>query len=218
MNLKAVIFDMDGVIVDSEPIESMAWEKVLARYGKTPFYHPWGLIHAPGEPTINGIIEKYNFPKEEVELIRVLKRNFFEEIVSEGIKPLLGMSQLIKKLKKAKIKIGVASGRNEKQVLVVIRELHFNEFFDQIVGFNEEVKRKPAPDVYLKAANLLKVKTLYCMAIEDTENGVKAAKAAGMKVIAVPNKWTAHQNFSKADRVVSSLSEITMSMLKDLGQ
>ena len=216
MTVKAVIFDMDGVIVDSEPIESLAWEKVLAKYGKKPLYHPWGLIHSPGEPTINGIIEKYNFPKEELELIRVLKRNFFEAIVSEGIKPLLGMPQLIKKLKKAKIKIGVASGRNEKQVLAVIKELHFDEFFDQIVGFSEEVKRKPAPDVYLKAASLLKVKTSDCMAIEDTENGVAAAKAAGMKVIAVPNKWTKHQDFSQADKIIKNLSEITMPLLKSL--
>jgi HAD superfamily hydrolase (TIGR01509 family) len=216
MNIKAVIFDMDGVIVDSEPIESLAWERVLAEYGVKPIFNSWGLIHSPGAPTIDYVIEKHKLINHDIDTIKIKKRMFFEEIVLAGVSSLPGVATLIKKFKKAKIKIGLASSRNESQVKITIRELGFAGKFEQVIGFSEDVKRKPAPDIYLKVAKLLNVEPSTCVAIEDTENGIKSAKAAGMKVIAAPNRWTEHQDFAKADKIVNNLSEITILMLKNL--
>lgn len=214
--IKAVIFDMDGVIVDSEPIESLAWEKVLAEYDKKPIFNSWGLIHAPGVGTLKEVVERHGLDNQDIDIIRSKKRKYFEEIVLAGISPMPGLLQLLKRLKKEKIKVAVASGRNERHVKIIIHELGFDREFDEIIGFSEDVKRKPAPDAFLKAANKLGIKQSMCVAIEDTENGVISAKTAGMKVIAVPNKWTAYQNFSKADKIVNSLSEISLPMLKSL--
>ncbi len=216
--IKAVIFDMDGVIVDSEPIESLAWEKILAEYGVKPIFQNWGLIHNPGNVVLKEIIKRHGLAEQDSDFIKTKKRKFFEEIILSGISPMPGILPLMQKLKKAKIRIGLASSRNERQVRVVIQELEFDNEFDVIVGVNDEMKRKPAPDIFLKTASLLKVKVTECVAIEDTENGVASAKAAGMKVIAVPNKWTAHQDFSKADKIVKSLPEITIATLENLGK
>jgi HAD superfamily hydrolase (TIGR01509 family) len=217
MSIKAVIFDMDGVIVDSEPIESLAWEKVLAEYGIKPIYEQWGLIHTVGGiPTIRDIINKHNLPEEDIEIIRVKKRGFYEEQINKGISPMPGFVPLLKILKIHKLKVGVASTRNEHQVKVVIRKLKFEKEFDGIAGFSEDVRRKPAPDIYLKTATKLGVEPKLCVAFEDSETGILAAKRAGMKVIAVPNQYTMYQDFSKADKIVDSLSEITIPILESL--
>jgi len=209
LHLKAVIFDMDGVIVDSEPIESRAWEKVLLEFGAKPIFKSWGLINDPGNTFLKEIVERHGLKDQSSEIIKIKKRKYFEEFVQLGVAPIPGMIALMQKLKKAKIKTAIASSRNERQVRVVIQELEFNNEFDIIVGANEEIKRKPAPDIFLKTAQQLNVKPTDCVAIEDTENGIISAKAAGMYAIAVPNKWTKHQDFSKADKIVKSLSELT---------
>ncbi len=215
MTTKAVIFDMDGVIVDSEPIESLAWEKVLAEYDKKPIFNPWGLIHTVGLPTVRDIIKKHNLPEEDIEIIKVKKRGFYEEQINKGISPMPGFVSLLKILKKQKLKVGVASTRNERQVGIVVRKLKFEKEFDEVVGFSEDVRRKPAPDIFLKVAEKLEINPADCLVIEDSKTGIIAAKRAGMTVIAVPNRYTMYQDFSKADKIVKSLSEITMAMLRN---
>jgi HAD superfamily hydrolase (TIGR01509 family) len=210
MSVKAVIFDMDGVIVDSEPIESLAWEKILIEYKKKPIYLHSGLIHQVGAADFNEIISRHDLSGENIEEIRIKKRGFFEEIILKDGTLLTGVTALLKKLKKEKIKLAVASSRNERQVKIVIDRLELTKYFGAIVGYNEELRRKPFPDIFLAAAANLKIKPSLCVVIEDSESGVIAGKNAGMKVIAVPNRYTANQDFSKADKVVNNLSEITM--------
>jgi HAD superfamily hydrolase (TIGR01509 family) len=214
MSVKAVIFDMDGVIVDSEPIESLAWEKILIEYRKKPIYRHSGLIHEVGAEDFNEIISRHDLSGENIEEIRIKKRSFFEEIILKDATLLTGMAALLEKLKKQKIKLAVASSRNERQVKIVIDRLGLTKYFGAIVGYSEKLRRKPSPDIFLAAAAKLKIAPSLCVVIEDSESGVLAGKNAGMKVIAVPNKYTAHQDFSKADKVVNNLSEITLKMFE----
>ncbi len=213
--IKAVIFDMDGVIVDSEPIESLALEKMLREYGKTPMLNETGLAHIPGVTSDRyweSLMEKYNF-KENVTVLRERKREIFVEIIQGGIYPITGTLELIKKLKN---KIAVASSRFLKHVFLILELLEIKKYFNVVTGPTENLRRKPFPDIYLEAAKALGVPPTLCVALEDTETGILSAKNAGMKVIAVPNQYTKHQNLSKADKIVNSLSEITISMLKSL--
>lgn len=215
MKVKAVIFDMDGVIIDSEPIESLAWEKVLAEYKIKPIFGKSGLIHEVGEPDFKNIIDRHDLLNEDLESIRFKKRTYFEELIIDSTLT-SGTMKLLGLLKKAKLKVALASSRNERHVGVIMDKFGLRKKFDSIIGFSEKVRRKPFPDIFLKAASELKIAPASCAVIEDSGAGVLAGKNAGMKVIAVPNKWTAHQDFSKADKVISSLSEITIAMLKNL--
>jgi HAD superfamily hydrolase (TIGR01509 family) len=208
---------MDGVIVDSEPIESLAWEKVLAEYKRKPVFNSSGLVHEVGEASFSDIIERHNLLGEDLEVIRVKKRGFFEDLIKNFL-PIPGTKELVKELKKQKLKLAIASSRNERQVKLIIKQLGLENKFNVVVGFSEKVRRKPFPDIFLKVSDDLGLKPSLCVVIEDSGAGVIAGKSAGMKVIAIPNKYTKHQDFAKADKIVNSLSEITMSVLESLGQ
>ena len=210
--IKAVIFDMDGVIIDSEPIESLAWEKVLAEYDKQPIFNDNGLIHVVGRNSLEEIIKKHGL-KDDPEVIRFRKRVVFADLVVQNLIPKLGFTKLLKALKKERFKLALASNRFEKHVLLIADKLKIKKSFKAIIGNSPEIKTKPAPDIFLKAAKQLGINPEYCLVIEDSEYGIVAAKRAGMKVIAVPNKYTMYQDFSKADKIVKSLSDITMKML-----
>src|SRR3989344_4953267 len=203
-NIKAVIFDMDGVIADTELLNSMAWEKLLEERRIKPILNNQGLVHEVGpvsDDVYRVIMERHGI-KEEIDTIRKIRRKFFEELVKEKITPLPGFLELIKTLKKRKIRIAIASNRVIDHVYLVLDCL--------------KVKKKPEPDIYLKTAEELRLKPNKCIVLEDSETGILAGNKAGMEVIAVPNKYTKHHDFSKADKVVKSLSDITISMLNNL--
>ena len=210
--IKAVIFDMDGVIIDSEPIESLSWEKILLEYGKKPIISEWGLIHKVGTKSIDFVLEKHGLIENE-EIIRNKKRKLFIDLVLKNLILMPGFMQLFKQLKKQKLKIAVASNRYEEHVLLIMEKLGIKNSLSAVAGYSPEIAVKPAPDIFLKVAKMLKIDSKYCLVIEDSESGVVAAKAAGMKVIAVPNKYTKHQDFSKADKIVENSSQITMETL-----
>lgn len=215
MMIKAVIFDMDGVIIDSEPIESLSWEKILIGYGKKPIISEWGLVHKVGTKSIDFVLGKHGLIEKE-EIIRDKKRKIFIDLVLRNLILMPGFLELFKRFKKEKLKIAVASNRHEEHVLLIMDKLGIKTSLDAIAGFGPKIKTKPAPDIFLKAAKKLKIDPKYCLVIEDSEPGVTAAKAARMQVIAVPSKYTKHQDFSGADKIVKSLSEITMKALKTL--
>jgi beta-phosphoglucomutase-like phosphatase (HAD superfamily) len=213
--IKAVIFDMDGVIVDSEPIESLAWEKVLAEYNKKPIFNDNGLIHVVGRNSLEEVMGKHGL-NEDPEVVRSRKRVIFGELVVKDLIPISGFTKLFKALKKEKFKLALASNRFEEHVLLIADKLRIRKSFKAIVGNSPEIKTKPAPDIFLKAAEKLGINPGYCLVIEDSEHGITAAKTAGMKVIAVPNKYTMYQDFSKADKIVDSLLRISVQMLENL--
>jgi HAD superfamily hydrolase (TIGR01509 family) len=209
MMIKAVIFDMDGVIIDSEPIESLAWEKLLTEYGKKPIINEWGLIHIVGTKSFDYVMRKHGLV-EDVEVVKNKKRKIFIDLVLKNPILMPGFLKLLTGLKKRKIKLGVASNRFQEHVGLIMKKLKIEDEFNALIGNDPTIEVKPAPDIFLKAAKMLKINPKYCLVIEDSESGVIAAKAAGMKVIAVPNRYTKHQDFSKADKIVKSLSEITI--------
>lgn len=214
----AVIFDMDGLIVDSEPIQSLAWEKLFRERRITPIFSKGGLMHEIG-PTSDDeyikILERHNL-KEDIEVVRTRRRAIFEELIQEKLMLMPGFYELINLLKKEKIKTAVASSRLIDHIHMMLDIVKVKNLFEVIVGPSPSLKRKPAPDIYLHAAHELGLKPEECLALEDSETGVISAYNAGMKVIAVPNKFTLNQNFSKADRVVSKLSDITISLINSL--
>jgi HAD superfamily hydrolase (TIGR01509 family) len=216
--IKAVVFDMDGLIVETESVESRALEKVLKEYGKKPMPHPNGLIHVvgyAGQKSWDDFISKYNLP-DSVEVIRAKKRQFFNEIIEAELAPMPGFMKLINELESHKLAIALASNRHEGTLHRMLEILKAKHFFQLIVGPSEKRRHKPHPDIYLYTAAELGVKPDECVVLEDSEPGVVSGKAAGMKVIAVPNKFTEKQDLSKADIIVESLDKVNAKLIGSL--
>lgn len=214
---RAIIFDLDGVLVDSEPLESKALEKLLLSYGKKPKYNDVGLIHKPGTAgdVYMDIINDYQL-NEELEILRTKKRKIFKQLVKKELTAIEGALKLVGKLKKEGYKVGIASNRFVDLISTMLDKIRARLLFNVIVGAKEGMNFKPHPDIYLLAAKQLNAKPTICIAIEDSEIGVASAKAAGMKVIAIPSIYTNPQDFSKADKIVKSFSEISLKLLEQL--
>lgn len=216
--MKAVLFDMDGVIIDSEPIQSQAHEIFLSKYNIKPIFNDSGLIQTvglTGEESYLEILDRHEL-KEEVKVMQTEVRSIFTKLITKNPKPMAGLNQLLTILLANKIRIAIASSRIEEMVHIVLNKMKINDKFEVIVGANFKLRRKPAPDIYIKCATDLGLPPSVCVAIEDSETGVESAKSAGMKIIAVPNKYTKHHDFSKADKIVGSLQEVTLKMLNNM--
>jgi HAD superfamily hydrolase (TIGR01509 family) len=216
--IKAVIFDMDGLIVETESVESKAIERMLKVYGKKPMPHPNGLIHLvgyAGDESWKYLIDRYDLP-DSIEIIRAKKRQFFNELIEEELVPLPGFMELINALETHGLLIGLASNRYEGTIHHMLDILEVKHFFKRIVGPSDKIRHKPHPDIYLHTAIELGVKPEDCVVLEDSEPGVVSGKAAGMKVIAVPNTYTVQQDLSKADIIVSSLDEVNVPLIQSL--
>jgi HAD superfamily hydrolase (TIGR01509 family) len=218
MKPQAVIFDLDGLIADTEIIESRSFIKLLEEHGISPKLGSHGLIHKVGGS--NNYFEEFKKEydiNETVENIRDKKRAYYKDIIeSEGLEPYPGFLDLIELLKKENFIIALASNRGEPQVHLILEVLKVKHFFQNIIGANEQRRRKPFPDVYLETAKAIGVKPEDCIVLEDADVGIIAAKAAGMKVIGIPNIYTKDHDFSKADILVNSLLEINLDLLKSL--
>ena len=218
--IKAVIFDMDGLILDSEIVESHSFEKILKEHGVEPKPNANGLIHeiggADGSIYYEKFKNKYNL-KIDAEVIQSKKRAYWRQTIQEGeTTSFPGFLELIELLKKENFIIALASNRNEASVHLVLEKLGVNHYFHTVVGSAEGRKPKPSPDVYLHTAKLIGVKPSECVVLEDTDVGIFSAKEAGMKAIAVPNKYTKSHNFERADVVVSSLKDVSLDLINNL--
>lgn len=217
--IKAVIFDVDGLMIDTELLHSQAHGVVIKNYGKEPIPFTNGLIHIVGKSIKENskiILEKHNI-QETAEVFEVEKGKAYLHLLrNKKIKPLPGLTKLLKLLQKHNIKTAIGSSGIKKGIELILKNLVMEDNFPVIVSLEDIKRPKPFPDVYIKAANLIHVNPKECLVLEDSQSGVEAAKSAGMKIIAIPSKYTKHQDFSKADRIVSSLTEITLPMLQTL--
>jgi HAD superfamily hydrolase (TIGR01509 family) len=215
--VKAVIFDMDGVMIDSEPL----WEKteriLLRKRGIE--YNPTYRDKIVGlNQNDSGSLLRETFNLHET----------VEEIISGRIEILLGLYErelesvpgllhLLKELKQSGLFLALASSSPLRVINFVLDKFSLNEFFSVVVSGDFIELGKPNPDIYLYTANNLGVKPRECVVIEDSINGVKSAKSAGMVCIAVPDKRLSQKEFQIADLIVDSLDKISVEMIKNLG-
>lgn len=185
--IKAIIFDLDGVLIDATEWHFEALNDALKLFG-----YELGLEEHlntyNGLPTLEKLklmSEQKGLPKGLHEIIRVMKRKFTDEKVAQLCKPNYEKQILLANLKKKGYKLACCSNAQKYSVLNMLKGAKIDEFFDFIIGNDEGFKPKPAPDIYLAAFKLLKVKPAEAIVIEDAVHGIEAAKAAGAKVIAV---------------------------------
>jgi len=206
--IKAVIFDMDGVLTDSEPLINMAAIKMFEEYGikvKPEDFHPF--IGTGEERYIGGVAEKYNVP---LDLKKAKKRTYeiYLELVPNHLNAFPGSVELVKTCRQHGLKTALASSADIIKIKANMDKigLPIHEW-DCVVSAEDVSRRKPAPDIFLKAAEKLSLKPDECVVIEDAINGIQAAKAAGMPCIAVAHTFPP-EKLKDADLVVKNIGEI----------
>lgn len=215
---EAVIFDMDGVLVNSEPYHFEAEKQILAKMGITITDEEiQNFVGLAMDKMWTRLKESYSLEKSIEELVKEdteFRVDFFRGIGK--IKPIDGVSDLISGIKSAGLKSAVASSSHPDLISVLLKAAGLAESFPvYLSGF--QVKRgKPEPDIFIETARRLETGCGSCVVIEDSSNGVKAAKKAGMKCIGYSNPFSGNQDLSDADIIINSFSEIKISFLKGL--
>ena len=211
--IKAVIFDMDGVLADSEPLYLESINKILAGYhshmteseykdilGET-FEHSWDVI-----------IQRYMLPYTRDYWLAKYD-TVVEETLSTKVQPSPGLHQLLAEITRRRLPKGLASSSKRIWVMAVLRALGLEKEFRVIITGEEVKNGKPHPEIFQTAANLLDAAPRECLVIEDSPVGIMAAKTAGTKVVALRTPYTTGMDLSRADRVIDSLAHFDYSLL-----
>ncbi len=207
--MKAFIFDMDGVILDSEPIHFDVDFMTLEHFGVNINREELEKYVGMTNPEMWGFIKKdYNIPQTVAEIIEYQLKHKIEVLKKSNIQPIEGIMDLINELQMHRIPIAIASSSPRVFIEAVLEKFRIIDHFVCVVSGEEVNKGKPAPDVYMEAARLLGVEPRECVVIEDSKHGVMAAKAAGMKCIGYINLNSGNQNLSQADIIVRTIHEI----------
>lgn len=210
--MKAVIFDMDGVIIDSEPIHFEVDMQTMRDLGfDISSEELEKYVGTTNEYMFTDLKNKYNINQSIEEIINYKVELTKKKIIQSDLDPIEGIKELLVALKNKNIPTAIASSSPRSFIDVVVSKFNLQDYFKYIVSGEEVVHGKPAPDVYIETAKKLGLLTEECTVIEDSRNGVLAAKAAGMKCIGFQNINSGNQDLSKADIIVKSITEIKIS-------
>lgn len=213
--IKAVIFDMDGVIIDSEPFHYKVFKAYVGeKFSLTISDEEYStFIGTTNHYIFEFLQKKYNFLGDLNEIITEYEEKCLEFLLSTTTeKPIHGVDVLVKNIHQNKIKLALASSSPKKVINIVLDMFKLDAFFDVKVSGQEVEHSKPAPDIFLRAAQLLGVPTEECLVFEDSRNGVTAAKAAGMKCIGYYNPNSGNQDLSRADKIIENFAEVDIAV------
>lgn len=211
MPFSAVIFDLDGVIADTESVQLRAINMLLNPFGISISADEWAgqYVGHPIEEDVRDLHARLNLSMPLATLAE-RRRAVYRELLRKDsqLQPQPGLVSLLDELHARKIPIGIASGSPLGDVETVLRVLGLSGRFNAIAAGDQVEHPKPAPDVYLLAAARLEIQPDQCVAIEDSAAGVAAAKAAGARVVAIPSIYTRRQDLSRADAVLRDFDEL----------
>ncbi|MBI5332060.1 MAG: HAD family hydrolase [Candidatus Aenigmarchaeota archaeon] len=214
-NISAIIFDMDGVISDTEHLHKKANDEVLKELGI--------IIDKKDRDRYVGIPTKHYFRRilkkhKNLDINDIMKINNekLKQLIVKEMKPISGAIELINNIKDAGYKTAVASSTELELIEFILERIGVRDRFDNIVSGSDLDNPKPAPDVFLITAKELDVMPEECLVIEDSANGVRAAKSAGMRCIGFTSANSGNQDLSKADIVVDDLKKININLIKRL--
>ena len=197
---KAVIFDMDGVLVDSEPLHARANVLALREFGlDMPYEYYLSFAGTSKYDMMSIIIKEHGLHTTPELLVEAADRQNDIIIAKDGYTKIKGACELVQCLYDAGIKLAVASSSLYSDITSVLNYFKIKDYFQVILsGYDENINPKPAGDIYSKALKLLKQKAEDTIAIEDTTVGIQAACSAGIRCIGYANPCSGTQDYSKA--------------------
>jgi HAD superfamily hydrolase (TIGR01509 family) len=220
--LDALIFDLDGTLVDTEELHRRAFNQAFQEFD---LGWNWDLdLYADllsvsgGAPRIARYIDRLALsPAEKTELRRLVaalhrtKTRIFGELLAAGTaRPRAGVARLLGESRAAGLRVAVVTSSAAENALALVTAALGPELAASVmalVSAEQVARRKPAPDLYELALATLRVPAASCVAFEDSANGVAAAKAAGLYTVATPSRWTIGQDFAQADLLIPSLGD-----------
>ena len=205
--VKAVIFDLDGLMVDTEPLSQQAWAQAIAPYGHTLDEATYQrMIGLRSDESVQIILQTFALPLTATQL-RTHKDDQYRQIRAAGIPTMPGLWPLLEAIEAQALPWGVATSSPRAQAQEILTQLNLTNRYHTLVGGDEAPHGKPAPDIYLLAAERLNVAPDHCLALEDSLPGSQAALAAGMITVVVPNGRSA-ADFPHAHHILPSLHEV----------
>jgi HAD superfamily hydrolase (TIGR01509 family) len=218
LTIKGVVFDFDGVIVETEEADYLAWREIWARYGFELGLDQWTpcIGTRQGADTFSAFLDLRHLtglPLRESE-VQAEQRSIVTRLLS-GTRALAGVLDWLDAAAAANLGVAIASSSSRRWVTEHLRRLGLETRFPAIACFDDCGAAKPDPASYLLACQLLGVRPAEAMAIEDSRNGLIAAKAAGLRCVVVPTRMTANMTFAEADLVLGSLQDATLAQVLD---
>jgi len=206
--INAVIFDLDGVLIDSEPLHAMADTQLLIESGiNIPQNYFDRFVGWTNKAMWEQIKKEFPLKQGYEELTKrqmILKLNLLKQI---NFEPVGGIPELLEALKMNHIPMAIASSSPRQFIEAEIDKIGIKQYFTCWISGEEVAQSKPEPDIFLKAAELLKVNPPECIVIEDSESGTVAAKRAGMTCIGYRNPNSGQQDLSKADLIIEVINK-----------
>jgi beta-phosphoglucomutase len=217
--IRTVIFDMDGVIIDTEPIHHHAFLTQFAELGITvPNALYASFLGSSTRNVFQQLKQEFDLPQTVEELL-LRKRAIFNHTFDHdaGLDLLPGVRTLIEDLQRHGVQLVVASSASNATIARVFNRFGLAPYFTHIVSGEDFAQSKPNPAIFLHAAALAETPVAECIVIEDSANGVAAAKAAGIYCIGYASPHSAGQDLRLADRVVQHFSELSAGEIQAIG-
>ena len=212
--MQAAIFDLDGLIVDSEPLQLRAINRALAPVGIALTEADWmQRVGHKSIETIRLLKARHGFAADP-DAIEQAKLTAYRQLIrQDGALALMpGVHEAIRACQGVGLKLAIASSSVRADIDAILSAFGLGQHFATVVAGDEVARGKPDPAIFLAAAERLAVDPAVCLALEDAPSGIAAANAAGMASIAIPNRFTRHQNFDDARAVLDSLFDFAQKL------
>ncbi len=210
--MKAILFDFDGVLVQSMEDHYLGWKKALKKYGIEMSPEELFMMEGQGVKAIaNEISRKYNLPVEDTSAIIKNKLKYYNKIKKYRYYP--NLLDVLTWAREKNLLQGIVTGSDRQRVLETLESFGIQDFFKIIITSDEVHETKPSPHPYLLAASELNVPPADCVVVENAPLGIRSGKAAGMTVIAITTTLNAH-HLREADVVVANFSDLLRTLKK----